>query len=94
MAANFTMTDPDIGIVGNLVFSGCFFLTAELLRRFCFMTKDLLTTYNQLSSENSFRKDGESLPANLQICLERVVNPWFDRKLHLFGLYVLLLQLH
>ena len=80
MPSNFTMTDPDIGTVGTLVFFGCFFLTAELLRRFCYMTKDLLTTYNQLSSENSFRKDGESLPANLQICLERVVNPWFDRK--------------
>ena len=80
MPSNFTMTNPDIGTVGTLVFFGCFFLTAELLRRFCYMTKDLLTTYNQLSSENSFRKDGESLPANLQICLERVVNPWFDRK--------------
>ena len=80
MQSNFTMTDPDIGTVGTLVFFGCFFLTAELLRRFCYMTKDLLTTYNQLSSENSFRKDGESLPANLQICLERVINPWFDRK--------------
>ena len=80
MPSNFTMTNPDIGTVGTLVFFGCFFLTAELLRRFCYMTKDLLTTYNQLSSENSFRKDGESLPANLQICLERVINPWFDRK--------------
>ena len=80
MAANFTMTDQDIGIAGNLVFFGCFFLTAELLRRFCYMTKDLLTTYNHLSSENSSRKNGESLPENLQICLERVVNPWFDRK--------------